>query len=234
LCRSGASLPFGLLRPPHPQALVLAVLAASLALPATASANDFQTVYREYKRSGTIKPCKFSNGQLRGAERQTPPDVEQYAPSFLDALQSARERSADCGKKAAAAPTPAPTPTTPASAAPTPSTPTPSTQPTTSTPTATTTAPPPAPTVPAQANVKGVASPPIAHAEKEDAAPVAVWLLAALGALAMLFAVFAALAWWFGWSAERITRPWRASWGEFGGRLADFRGEFGEWIRTGH
>jgi hypothetical protein len=50
----------------------------------------------------------------------------------------------------------------------------------------------------------------------------------------VLFAVFAGLAWWFGWSAEPITRPWRASWGDFGGRVADFRGEFGDWMRTGH
>ena len=212
--------------------LLTCLLVASLALPAVASANDFQDVYREYKRTGTIKPCTFSNQKLRNAERQTPPDVEQYAPSFLDALQNARERSADCGKKAAT-PAPAPTPTTPASTGPpTASAPTPSPTPTATTPVPTATTP--APTVPSQPQLTNVPSPPTGNAKKHDEAPIAVWVLAALGALALLFAVFAGLAWWFGWSAERHTRPWRASWSEFGGRLADFRGEFGDWLRTGH
>jgi hypothetical protein len=210
------------LRRPRLHVLLPCLLAVSLALPAAASANDFQDVYREYKRTGTIKPCHFSNGKLRNAARQTPPDVEQYAPSFLDALQSARERGADCGKKAAA-----PAPAGP----PTPSTPTPVPQPTATTPVP---AVPPAPTVPAQSQVTGVPSPPVAGAKQDDSAPAAVWLLAGLGGLALLFAVFAALAWWFGWSAERFTRRWRASWSDFAARLADFRGEFGDWVRTGH
>ena len=77
-------------------------------------------------------------------------------------------------------------------------------------------------------------SPPTGNAKQTDSAPIAIWMLAALGALALLFALFAGLAWWFGWSAERWTRPWRASWAEFGGHLADFRGEFSDWVRTGH
>jgi hypothetical protein len=234
LCRSAASLPFASLRHPRLHVLLPCFLAVSLVLPAAASANDFQDVYREYKRTGTIKPCRFSNAKLRTAERQTPPDVEQYAPSFLDALQSARERSADCGKKAAA-PAPAPaTPAAPAGGPPTPSTPTPVPQPTATTPAPTAPATPPAPTVPAQAKVTGVASPPIAHPKQDDSAPVAVWLLAALGVLIAISALFAGLAWWFGWSAERFTRPWRASWSDFAARVADFRGEFGDWVRTGH
>ena len=201
-----------------------------LAFPAAASANDFQNVYREYKRTGTIKPCRFSDKQLANAEKQTPPDVEQYAPSFLDALQAARERNADCGKKQAA-PAPAPAPPAPAAAAPTASTPTPAPAATTTTPAST---PPPAPPPPAQASVTGVASPPVNAAKKDDNAPVAVWLVAALAALLLLSAVFAGLAWWFGWSADRFTRPWGASWDDFGGRMADLGGEFRDWIRTGH
>ena len=210
----------------------MAFLLVALVVPATAAANDFQDVYREYKRTGTIKPCRFSDKQLASAERQTPPDVEQYAPSFLDALQTARERNADCGKKRAAAPPPVPTPTTPSASPPTPSTPTPAPPATTTAPPAT--APPPAPTAPAETHVTGVPSPPIEHARKGDSAPVVVWLIAALGSLALLSAVFAGLAWWFGWSAERLTRPWRASWDDFGGRMADLGVEFREWIRTGH
>jgi hypothetical protein len=209
---------------------VAVAVAIALAFPAAASANDFQNVYREYKRTGTIKPCRFSDKQLANAERQTPPDVEQYAPSFLDELQNARERGADCATKPAAAP--APTPTTPTAAAPTPSTPTPAPQTTTAATPAT--QPPPAPTVPTQAAVKGVPSPPIQRAEKDDKAPAAVWLLALLGALVLLSAVFAGSAWWFGWSAERFTRPWGASWGDFGGHLSDLGVEFRDWLRTGH
>ena len=212
---------------------VVALLILTLALPAAASANDFQTVYREYKRTGTIKPCKFSDKQLANAEKQTPPDVEQYAPSFLDAVDSARERGADC-HKAVAAPAPAPTPTAPTpSAAPTASAPTPSPTPTVAAPVATPTTAPPAPTVPTQATVKGVPSPPIAHPRRHDSAPAAVWLLAVLGALVLLFAVFAALAWWFGWSGDRLFRPWTASWGDYSDRVGELGVEFREWIRTG-
>jgi hypothetical protein len=216
------------LRPARTQ---VAILLVALAFPAAASANDFQNVYRDYKRTGTIKPCKFSDKQLSNAEKQTPPDVEQYAPSFLDALQTARERGADCGKKAVT-PAPAPTPTTPA-ATPTASTPTAAPTPATPAPVPTATTAPPAPTVPTQAQVGGVPSPPIKNAAKHDTAPAAVWLLAALGALVLLSAVFAGLAWWFGWSGERFSRPWRASWGEFGGRMSDLGLELREWLKTG-
>jgi hypothetical protein len=206
------------------------VLIAVLALPAAASANDFQNVYREYKRTGTIKPCRFSDKQLANAGKQTPPDVEQYAPSFLDALQTARERGADCGKKPAAAAVPtAPTPTTPTTAPPTASTPTP----TPAAPTQAAAAPPPAPPDPAQPSVAGVPSPPIERVSQKSNAPAAVWLLGALGALALLSAVFAGLAWWLGWSADGLTRPWRASWGDFGGGTSDLGGEFRDWLRFG-
>jgi hypothetical protein len=210
-----------------------AIFLVALVVPAAALANDFQDVYREYKRTGTIKPCRFSDHKLDNAQRQTPPDVEQYAPSFLDALQSARERGADCGRKPAAAPVPAPASTTPSSAPPTASVPT-ARPPAATTRAPATAAPPPAPKVPAQPAVAGVPSPPVAQAQKDDKAPAVVWLIAALAALIALSAVFAGLAWWFGWSADGLTRPWSASWDEFGGRAADLGGEFREWLRTGH
>jgi hypothetical protein len=207
--------------------------AVALAAPAAAWANDFQRVYDDYKRSGAIKPCKYSNQQLANAERQTPPDVEQDARSFLDALSAARERGADCGGKAAPAAAPAqsdaPPPSTPqpAPAATTP-------QPATPQPTTTAAATPPAPTVPVQPSVAGVPSPPIKGAKQEDSAPPAVWTLAALGALALLLAaLWAALAWWFGWSADPWTRPFGASASDFADRLRDGRLEFTDWLRTG-
>ncbi|HEX4735644.1 MAG TPA: hypothetical protein VH247_14635 [Thermoleophilaceae bacterium] len=211
---------------------VAVAVAVALTFSAVAAANDFQNVYREYKRTGTIKPCHFSDRQLASAERQTPPDVEQYAPSFLDALQNARERNADCGNKPAAAPAPTPAATTPSAAPPTASTPTPTPAPA---PTATAAAPTatPAPPSPSQPAVANVPSPPINAATKDDTAPAAVWLLAALGALLLLSAVFAGLAWWFGWSAPGFTRPWGASWGDFAGRTSDLGVEFRDWLRTG-
>jgi hypothetical protein len=208
-------------------AWVITVAVGALALASAASANDFQTVYREYKRTGTIKPCKFSDRQLRNAEQQTPPDVEQYAPSFLDALQYAREHASSCHKKAAAAPpaaTPPPTATTPA---PTPSATTPAPVPTAP---ATT----PAPTVPAQPTVAGVPSPPIHHAAHKADTPTPVWLLALLAALAVVAAALGGLAWWFGWSPDRFARPFRASCGDLRERLSDLGLEFREWLRTGH
>ena len=211
------------------EVVVAVTLAGALLPPSAASANDFQNVYNQYKRSGTIKPCRFSDGELRNAERETPPDVAQYAPSFLDALQSAREHSASCNKKPAAAPTPAPaTQTTPTPSAPAPA------------PTQTTVTPPPAPAttpapaVPTQPTIAGVPSPPVAHPERVQNTPTPVWLLAALAGLGVLAALGAALAWWFGWSADRLTRPFAASSAEFADRLRDFRLEFGEWLRTGH
>lgn len=209
--------------------MVCCVLAAALVAPAIAQANDFQDVYRDYKRTGTIKPCRFSDKQLRNAERETPPDVEQYAPSFLDALQSAREHAGDCHKKGSAA---APAATPP----PTPSTPTPVPQPTG----AATVPPPaapavtPAPPPPSETHVTGVPSLPAAHAKRHDSAPAAVWLLAVLGGLALVAAALGAGAWWFGWGADRWTRPFRASSAEFAERLRDFRLELADWLRTGH
>src|SRR4051812_21905981 len=92
---------------------------------------------------------------------------------------------------------------------PTPTTPSP-TPPTTSTPAPT----PTAPAVPAQ---------PSTPAAKDDrTGTLAIWLAAIIGALVVLSAVFAGLAWWSGWSAERFVGRRGASW--------DGLGEFGDWI----
>jgi hypothetical protein len=206
-----------------------------LGAPAAASANDFQTVYNYYKKHGTIKPCVFSNQQLHNAERQTPPDVEQYAPSFLDAVDSAREQSGACAKpqKAAAtapapAPAPPPTPSTPTAAPPTPSAPAP-------VPTATVATPPP--TTPAPTPPGGAANAPALNTQRvahTDSAPAAIWILAFLAALVALAGISAAAAWWYGWSPDRWARPLGASFSDFGSRLEDTGREFGEWLRLGH
>jgi len=45
----------------------------------------------DYRRTGTIDPCKYSDGQLRRGVGNLPPDVEQYAPGLADQLNSGRE-----------------------------------------------------------------------------------------------------------------------------------------------
>ena len=151
---------------------------------------------RSRRRPTSSNTRRRSSTRCRSA-RERDARLQQEAGRAGGLLQLQRPRGAP---PSASSPTPAPAATTPAP-----------------TPTAT----PPAPTVPAQASRHRVASPPIDHAKKDDTAPAAVWLLAILGGLMLLSAVFAGLAWWFGWSAERFTRPWKASWGDFSGRLAD-------------
>jgi hypothetical protein len=196
----------------------------ALAAAPVAVANDFQQVYDYYKHHGTVPACRFSENQLRNAEHQTPPDVEQYAPSFLDALASAREQSGNCSKKKAAVPVAAPAPTQPTSSAPatapTPSVPTATPQTTTQPVPPPTTATTPAPTPPASAAAAApaLATKPAAH---DSSAPVALWTLAGLAALAVLAALAAAVAWWLGWS------PSRPLGSEDRGR------EFADWLRFG-
>src|SRR5439155_24477418 len=65
-----------------------------------------------------IDPCKHSAAELRRARADIPPDIEQYAPDFPEALDAALEARASgrCDKKAkpAAAPAPAAAPSAPA------------------------------------------------------------------------------------------------------------------------
>lgn len=48
----------------------------------------------DYRRNGTIDPCKYSDGQLKRGLKDLPPDVEQYAPGLADQLNAGRE---SCG-----------------------------------------------------------------------------------------------------------------------------------------
>jgi hypothetical protein len=45
----------------------------------------------DYRRNGTINPCKYSDGQLKKGLGNLPPDVEQYAPGLADQLRQGRE-----------------------------------------------------------------------------------------------------------------------------------------------
>ena len=205
-----------------------AALAVSLAAAPGALANDFERVYDDFKKSGTVHPCKFSDKQLDNAAKQTPPDIEQYVPSFLDALESAREKREECRTGNApqqAEPAPAPAPATgapPAGGAPAPGAPAP-----------TTAAPPPAPEpLPAEPKITGVPSPPAKATERESGTPAPVWILAALGALAALAALAGAAAWWLGLSPAWLASL-RSSFAEAGERFSDFGLEFVDWVRTG-
>ena len=66
--------------------LLLAVVV--LAPAATAVA---QNPIDDYRRNGTIDPCKYSDGQLRKGIGNLPPDVEQYAPGLADQLNPGRQ-----------------------------------------------------------------------------------------------------------------------------------------------
>ena len=68
--------------------LSLLLAAVLLAQAATAAA---QNPIDDYRRNGTIDPCKYSDGQLRRGSGNLPPDVEQYAPGLADALNQGRE-----------------------------------------------------------------------------------------------------------------------------------------------
>ena len=217
----------------HPRRRIAAVgaaVAVALAAAPTALANDFERVYDDFKKTGTVRPCKFSDKQLDNAAKQTPPDIEQYVPSFLDALEAARERREECRSGAQAQqaqPAPAPAgaaPAPPAGGAPAPAAPAPGTA-----------APPPAPDpLPAEPKLTGVPSPPGAAAakERESGTPAPVWILAALGALAALAALAGGIAWWLGLSPAWLTSL-RSSFADAGERFADFGLEFADWVRTG-
>ena len=209
-----------------------AIAALSAAAAPAAMANDFEEVYDDFKKSGTVHACRFSENELDNAAKQTPPDIEQYVPSFLDALENAREKRDECRgerapaqEEAAPAPAPAAPPTPGAPSGGAPATPTPGAAAPGST-------APPAPAVPAEPRVSGVPSPPTKATERESGTPAPVWILAALGALAALAALAAAVAWWLGlspaWAASL-----RSSFSEAGERFSDFGLEFADWVRTG-
>src|SRR3954454_12796278 len=106
----------------RPIRAILLIVAALAVVAPNAYADAFDTIFKDFKADGQIDPCKYSASELAKAKKNVPPDIEQYAPDFPDALQAAIEARAknQCNKKAAAAggtaTTPAPTP--PAAGAP--------------------------------------------------------------------------------------------------------------------
>ena len=68
------------------KALLIALL-AMLAVPSLAAAGPLD----DYRRNGSIDPCRYSDRQLRDGLNGLPPDVQQYAPGLTDSLSAGRE-----------------------------------------------------------------------------------------------------------------------------------------------
>src|SRR3954468_21155107 len=105
----------------RPIRAMLILAAALLVAVPSAQAAGFDAIFKDFKADGQIDPCKYSAAELKKAKKDVPPDIEQYAPDFPDALRAAIEARAknDCAKrKAAAAALPAPATTTPAATPP--------------------------------------------------------------------------------------------------------------------
>src|SRR3954453_4107667 len=95
------------------------VVLLGLCAPAAWAKGSFDSVFADYTKDGKIDPCKHSASDLQKARADIPPDIEQYAPDFPDALDAAIEARARgaCAKKpkpAAAPPAAPPVTTTPA------------------------------------------------------------------------------------------------------------------------
>ena len=173
-------------------------LAVSLALPASAGASDFQQIFGDYKDNGQLDGC-YQPDQLHNAGQGIPPDIEQYAPGFGDALATAQTR---CGSGSAPADEPEETEPAPVSAG------------------------MPGPGVPGVEKKKAVREPPApkaapvivrtdllaptltpAAASVSSQTPGALIALLVAAGIAVLLAFAWTLAWFMGWSPERLTKP---------------------------
>jgi hypothetical protein len=221
--------------------VILAAASLALAAPA-AHAAGFDNVFGDYKKDGKIDPCRWSAADLERAKDDVPPDIEQYAPDFPDALDVAIEARAKgaCKKDAkkpagsgdAAAPA-APTPpasggSAPAPAAGTPAAPTPGAAPD----------PTPAPTAsatPAGAPTDGAIAKAADARRASSGAGDAPAPLVGLGVLAALLALAAlayGLARWLAWEPAWALRARHAA-GEAGWRAGNTWSEFADWVRLG-
>jgi hypothetical protein len=72
------------------RARATAVLAAFMALSMSAPALG-QDILNDFRRSGGINPCNYSDSQLRRGLQGLPPDIQQYAPGLADQLSGGRE-----------------------------------------------------------------------------------------------------------------------------------------------
>ncbi|MDO9407381.1 hypothetical protein [Patulibacter sp.] len=222
-------------------ALVAFLTALVLLVPAVgvATADTFDDIYTDFRKTQEIAACKYTVKELRDAKDRLGSDSEQYLPGFPDALDKAIAAGGSCKDDAkpsggggtttgAAGPTQAAPTTT--SAAPVTTT--------TSTAPATTTAPvAPAPTTPAPAAAvqpapaaqDGIIA---ARAETPTDDGPAGWTWAVLAAAIV---AAAALGWAFVNATGRVAwlTPLGHSMGEAGWRIGLRWAEFRDWMRFG-
>lgn len=185
---------------------------APLAVPAAAAADDFQTIFQDYKADGQLNGC-YKAYQLHNAGQQIPPDIEQYAPGFGDAVAGAQSGCNRGGR-----------------------------QPAEEEPVAPISAGTPGPGTPAAAKKKTVKEPPapkkvpepvLAKLPQPHLTPATsgvssetpgglIVLLAAAG-IALLLALAWAISWFMGWSPERLTKPLTAAFGSVWDRVSPGR-----------
>ena len=64
---------------------------AALGLTLLGAVPAYGDIYDDYRRTGGINPCNYTDGQLRNGLKNLPPDVAQYAPGLGDQLAAGRE-----------------------------------------------------------------------------------------------------------------------------------------------
>ena len=172
-------------------------LAVSLALPASAGASDFQQIFGDYKDNGQLDGC-YRPDQLHNAGQGIPPDIEQYAPGFGDALATAQTR---CGSGSAPADEPEEEPAPVSAGTPGPGVPGVEGKKTVREPPAPKAAP-----VVVRTDLLAPTLTPAAASVSSQTPGALIALLVAAG-IAVLLALAWTLAWFMGWSPERLTKP---------------------------
>lgn len=203
-------------------------MAAVLVLSAPALAGPID----DYRRNGTIDPCKYSDGQLKGGFKDLPPDVKQYAPGLSDQLNAGRENCASSGGSNPRQTEAVPVPGAPgngdggsgggggnngsgaASSAGRQAAPIPD---------------PPSPVAAPQQRLAGATAPRVTGRIGDDPPG---WILPVLLVLIAAAAVVAAVR-LTGASAHRLTRPLGAAFSEAGARTSDSMAELWDRVRLG-
>ena len=173
---------------------------ALLALPSSAGAAGFNEIFGDYRDDGSLDGC-YSPSDLYSAGQQIPPDIEQYAPGFGNALsaspgcssgggpapQSAEDEEVPAPISSGGTSGPAPPPDVTKKAI----------------------GEPPAPKAVDPPVVSTLPRPALdtATAVVRSETPGALIALLLAAGVAVALALGWALAWLMGWSPERITKP---------------------------
>ena len=170
------------------------VVLGSLAFPAGAMGDDFQQIFGDYKDNGQINGC-YRPDQIHNAGQDIPPDIEQYAPGFGDALSSAQTRCGS-GQVPGAEETEEPALVSAGG-------------PGGGIKKKKAVREPPAPKVAAPTVPTDLAAPHLvpAGASVSSSTPGAIIALLVAAGIAVALALAWTLAWFMGWSPERLTKP---------------------------